>query len=952
MNYIILSSSVSEILKSDYRKRVEETGYPGNADSFLDDVISFDGVYKLYDRCYNGSEYLLIGKAFHLMMTRDKKVPDWFFARKIEKYESGHDEKYLERLSGTRDLPGIWRAVWFEDSLHGLDPRDIMPMDIFLSGLKASYGEFLEFEGRWKTWDIYNNRLKEYEESRERDSERAVEAVLLENNIFTLHLEGMSDHYEEDENVCVRYSGNDRFEYLGKIDQIRKSDNEIDVICEDFTLVEKYAERKTGRIVSCRIMDFGTRARLARQRKAMKRLFSDGSANKNLKSIISGEFDWSDGDGNNSEIVLDDAVSLFGANVRQAKAYAGAINAPDVFMIQGPPGTGKTTIITELVRYIIGKQKKVLVSSETNIAVDNVLERLSSSKDIVPVRIGREESIDDHCKKYIPEKVAETILNKVREKNDHLDRNGVDENALCDLCNAEWEKKKDIVKKEIDKIEKEIGISFDHHEVNKKIENFEKLAAELNVLYADLKAERKAYYSLKESLSEIVLKKAGIEGRILAIKDDPGTKKKELTSLAADLKETDAKEKEAKKLLSENRFESMAASYRRKTRRYEKLKEELGMLFSPCSSVTARAHEIKLMLRDISVLSDQIQIYESKKQEELLSIHADCSRQRELWNSTSDIREEWVGATKSLKVKEDIEQLYMRNTNAVFATCSGIASDKNGHFADMEYDYCIVDEAAKCNMPDLLIPLTMAKKIILVGDHKQLYPMLETEAVKDEMTEEQLSEIRNHILFKLMYEEYVPDKYKVMLDRQYRMVPAISDFVSENFYDGNLICEREDGESPSMIWIDVERSEEKNRGKSFYNPNEADAVVSLLKQLDKNYPGKTEICVICTYKAQAAYIGSLIKNIKWMNIVPECSTVDAFQGKEKHTVIFNTVRSVKISSFVRDENRVNVAVSRAREVLYVVGNASLMKQAHSGVLNYLYDHIRTNGEIRNAEFMR
>ena len=110
--------------------------------------------------------------------------------------------------------------------------------------------------------------------------------------------------------------------------------------------------------------------------------------------------------------------------------------------------------------------------------------------------------------------------------------------------------------------------------------------------------------------------------------------------------------------------------------------------------------------------------------------------------------------------------------------------------------------------------------------------------------------------------------------------------------------------------------------------------------------------MICTYKAQAAYIGSLIKNIKWMNIVPECSTVDAFQGKEKHTVIFNTVRSVKISSFVRDENRVNVAVSRAREVLYVVGNASLMKQAHSGVLNYLYDHIRTNGEIRNAEFMR
>jgi len=952
MNYIILSNSVSEILRKDYRKKVEDTGYPGNADSYLDDFMSFDGIYKLYNRCYNGSEYLLVGKGFHLTMSRDKKVPDWFFARRIEKYESEHDEKYLTRLAQTIDLPGVWRTVWFEDSLHGLNSQDIFHMDAFLSELKASYGEFYEFEGKWKTWDIYNNQLKEYEESKERDSEKLVENVLLENNVFTLRLNEMSDYYEEDETVCVQYGGNTRFEYLGKIDQIRKADREIDIVCEDYSLVEKYVEGKLGGILSCRIMDFGTRARLARQRRAMKRLFGDESANLNLKEIVSGEFDWNSESENEGEIAPDEAISLFGANVKQAEAYVGAINAPDVFMIQGPPGTGKTTIITELVRHIIGKQKKVLISSETNIAVDNVLERLSNSQDIVPVRLGREESIDDYCRDYIPERIAETILNKVRERNEILNHNGVDENALRYACENELKKKMNIVKQEINKIEHEIGVEADYRELLKIIDLFENLTIELNKLYKDLNAEKRSYDNLKDRLSKIVLERANYEGKVLAERDNSIVSKKGMAALTKHLRELDSQEKEVRVLISKNRYESIFASYRRKIKRYEKLREELRTIFQPCSSVVVRAHEIKIMLRDMNMLHDQLDLYESKKQEELLTIHEKCRRQKELWDSTADIRSEWVEATKNQAVKEDIEQLYMRHTNAVFATCSGIASDKNGHFADMEYDYCIVDEAAKCNMLDLLIPITMAKKIILVGDHKQLYPMLETEGIKDDMSVEQLREIKDHILFKVLYEDYVPNEYKVMLDRQYRMVPAISNFVSENFYEGNLICEKEETGKSAMIWVDVEKSTEKNRGKSYFNPNEADAVVELLKHLDRNYSTKTEVGVICTYKAQAAYIRNLIKDIKWQNINLECSTVDAFQGKEKHTIIFNTVRSMKLSSFVRDENRVNVAVSRAQEVLYVVGNAELMKQHQSGILNKLYDYIRTNGETRNASFMR
>jgi superfamily I DNA and/or RNA helicase len=246
----------------------------------------------------------------------------------------------------------------------------------------------------------------------------------------------------------------------------------------------------------------------------------------------------------------------------------------------------------------------------------------------------------------------------------------------------------------------------------------------------------------------------------------------------------------------------------------------------------------------------------------------------------------------------------------------------------------------------------MGKKLILVGDHKQLYPMLETECIKDELTEEQIKELREHILFKWMYEENVPDKFKIMLNRQYRMEKNISEFVSSRFYDGQLICEKDKENQSSVVWVDCEESEEVNKGTSYQNPNEAQVIVKLLSRLDETYKKGTTVGIICTYKAQAEYIKSLIKDKVWNNIDIECRTVDAFQGKEKHTIIFNVVRSKTITNFIKDENRINVAVSRAQEYLYVVGSAVLVKNGKSGVLRDLYEYIRNHGDLQNSRYVR
>ena len=129
-------------------------------------------------------------------------------------------------------------------------------------------------------------------------------------------------------------------------------------------------------------------------------------------------------------------------------------------------------------------------------------------------------------------------------------------------------------------------------------------------------------------------------------------------------------------------------------------------------------------------------------------------------------------------------------------------------------------------------------------------------------------------------------------------------------------------------------------------------IMQLLAKLDVEYTCGTEVGVICTYKAQAQRIAKLLENASFDNIVVECSTVDAFQGKEKHTIIFDIVRSEKVTDYMKDENRVNVAISRVQERLYVVGNLELIKNKNAGCLGDLYQYIKQNGEVRNSRYAR
>ena len=955
MNYIVLSNTVYDQLMRKYKVYCEKYNYTMALDVYMEDLILFEGVCRLYSQIDKETSYVIVGKSCVLYVDEHKYFQDCFFAKSIRFYDN--DREYISKLSQTVELPGEWQIIG-NDEVYRLGKIDATDIAAILKGLRKSNKAFKSFEEKWKTWDIYNTKLTEQEEKRELESESAVKNLIVENNIFSIEVACWKTQYEKDVSINALFSGEKKYINIGKIENINKQELKLTVSCEDKDIILKYFNGDIGKIEKIKVVDYGNIVRLKRQRDAMRKLFQEETANAHLKDILMGNYEFEKIE--NKTMTLEDAYGLFGTNIGQKQAYVGAVNADDIYLIQGPPGTGKTTIITELVKYFIEKNLKVLVSSETNIAVDNVLERVNKMEQVIPVRLGREERIGQEAIQFMPCNISSAILENSRGTlSNHAD--GImNVDSLIEEVEAEYEKKEFKIICEINKKRASIPVEDNYEELFSLIEKYEDIVLEANEIYEELVEQKREYIKLSKLKDELQRQKDELEAYIHVVESgsmESGFKEADEQS-ASELWQYENKLsgvlvewKSVIQKLSENTYETRMGAYQRKLKRTEKYREKLESVTGLSVLSGSDIYNIKIAISEVFYMKSQIDKLRESKKLEIEKTVSEYNHKKELWEISDDIRSEWQKLTEYADVKENVESIYMKKANAVFATCTGIASAENGIFADMEYDYVIIDEAAKCNMLDLLIPIISGKKIIFVGDHKQLYPMLDTNQVKEELSQEQINMLKEHILFKWLYEERVPKDYRVMLNRQYRMHPDISEFVSENFYDGQLICEKENDERNVLFWIDCNDSCETNVGTSYANLPEAATVVSLAKGLDSKYVKGSTVGIICAYKAQAILIEEMLKNEIFENISIECSTVDAFQGKEKHTIIFDIVRSSKITSFVSDENRVNVAISRAQETLYIVGKADIVKTKEAGILKELYDYVKKQGEIHNSRYI-
>jgi regulator of nonsense transcripts 1 len=299
------------------------------------------------------------------------------------------------------------------------------------------------------------------------------------------------------------------------------------------------------------------------------------------------------------------------------------------------------------------------------------------------------------------------------------------------------------------------------------------------------------------------------------------------------------------------------------------------------------------------------------------------------------------------KLKNRAENDVLAYTEVVVTTC--IASfDKR--LNNYRFPIVLVDEATQSCESECLLPLLRgAKHVILVGDHCQLGPVvLCKNAAKAGL---KIS----------LFERLVKLKIKPhMLQVQYRMHPKLSEFPSNTFYNGNLqngVSSEErvhysvnfpwpNPHKPMFFYHIAGQEEFSASGTSYLNRREAEFIEKVVTALLKSSVKPEQIGIITPYEGQRCYIVShMLKNGSVnTNLYKEIevASVDSFQGREKDYIILSCVRSNDHNGigFLNDPRRLNVALTRARYGLTVVGNALALSK-HQLWNNLLY-HFKSN----------
>jgi hypothetical protein len=271
----------------------------------------------------------------------------------------------------------------------------------------------------------------------------------------------------------------------------------------------------------------------------------------------------------------------------------------------------------------------------------------------------------------------------------------------------------------------------------------------------------------------------------------------------------------------------------------------------------------------------------------------------------------------------------VESANIIFVTLSTAGSSIVG--GSREIDDLVVDEVAAATESEMYIPFRLEpKRLLIVGDPKQLPPTVFSSRAK-------------MLGLCLSLQERMMNgcghKY-TMLNIQYRMHPEISAFPSRKFYNGLIANGSNTKEVRSSRWLDgrpytflqVNGTEERppNKRGGLRNPQEVAVVVDLVQKLvglrgqrDENWNSSDRIRIITFYQDQVSLIKKEMAE-KGLNGVL-VATVDSSQGCEADVVILSFVRSNGGSAgFLRDDRRMNVAMTRARHQLVCVGNMDFM----------------------------
>lgn len=661
---------------------------------------------------------------------------------------------------------------------------------------------------------------------------------------------------------------------------------------------------------------------------------------------------------------------LLSLNQSQKNAVLRALYAKDLCLLQGPPGTGKTTVIAELIWQHVLKDptQRLLLTSETNLAVDNALEKLMGSRNvnealspylsiIKPLRFGQSSKFEEDGKKYSVERIEKWL-------DDEYEEELVYENEVASLDSATEE-------------------NFDNPEDgdvnNNAVQQWMSMIAQrsqsyakLNPRYAELvdtycNSLRTPDIITKRFFKEKYFKHANVIGSTCSSTGSP----------------------------------SFAADYARvySSSVYEKFVEKEGY---------------KKTISDINGLVSAANDMDSTFQDTALSIIRRIMKENNVKTEAEfhDLMDNPTDDFLYFLFNYDLRALLRpKRPKKYDAILERLGFDSEEEFQQMKniyFDTVIMDEASKATPPDLVLPLCFGKKSIVIGDHRQLPPMLNEQDFKEalmSLNDDKATALANDIdrqfvdtsqFARLILNPNVSKSIKSVFTEQYRMHPQINDAIKQ-FYkndEGGLSCGLDIAKvdcpnlsepqsryhgfyhpgfiSPDVhvLWVKVDEPEQRSDSKALYNEKEVEAVKRILQYLkhsdgfkeymqywDDNIRSEErrnqekEIGVISFYGQQVKYLSEVKTFARNNGMRVKLNTVDKFQGMERNIVIVSTVRSDKYKTakgvvpndnpgFAKSPERLNVALSRARRLLIVVGNNEFfdhVKDTYTG--NLLYHNV-------------
>ena len=790
-------------------------------------------------------------------------------------------------------------------------------------------------------------------------------------------------------------------------------------------------------------------------------------------------------------------------NDKQKQAVEKIISVPDICLIQGPPGTGKTTVIAEAIYQLVIRNKRVMVASQANLAVDNALERLIFNPKIRAIRLGSAKKIDSSVSNITEGNVLETFYDSILSylKDHYVDSwDKVDaieaagkydlkryndsqleiaelqtqlENIKAELTaiSSDWDSDKEFtaqtelknqkinlmllesfsegkadnlelmlnkasilrlwtalepivlgIRKQglfltrvginLDDLEKPIRISRANNIIAHILINAKQAAGLLiklnstdqfggnNQELEELKIQEEILKKrvLKDMNPEDMVKWQEINKKIQELSASGGgllDGEKALfdeSDLPDDIAERQiymisvlqtclpliqmlnsevikvSSEISSEISLQQSLFEQKVAD---KESQKEELRQEIDNLEGKIAD-SSRLSELILKKYKATAETLETKISESK---ELAAQKYKTSVRRDVWESIFRGLQTWVDEIPDYSQEKEVYlRDFINGCNVVGVSCTENARTLTENGFD-DFDVVIIDEVSKATPPELLMPMLRGRKIVLVGDHRQLPPLFnEHEKTYQEVAEQQ--ENQDDVIVQLTMQDF--NKYKDMVTAslferyfenadssiketllyQYRMHSDIMDIINI-FYDNYLKDGNEDDytydtkahyleirstSGTEMIipdrhayWFDSstlggERifEQRKQGSTSAENIVEAEMIIELLKKMERQYANKTDIAlpvsvgVISFYYDQVALIRQMLREEIFHAIDVEVNTVDRFQGKEKEIVFVSLVRNVRrsahnVDSHIAAFQRINVAFSRAQNLLIIVG---------------------------------